>query len=93
MNTQERLWSEHFPDLSIPDRVWLCMWKFYKLQIVIQSFDEIKEWRKKRPYAKTLDVAKMITARCRLLDLGERPLREPSGEELEYTYTESWGKD
>ena len=76
MKISQRLWTEYFSDLATPDRVWLCMWGNYRLSIVHQAFDEIAKWRKRKPHAQMLDVAKMITARCRLLDLGERPVRE-----------------
>lgn len=73
------LWEEFFKDLPAPDQSWEDLWNRYQPEIVLQAFTEIERWRARHPEADTFSIAKMITARCRLIATGERKLRVTLG--------------
>ena len=90
--TARELWTEYFLDLPTPEHQWFSGWDRNDPRVVQQAFEEIARWRKRKPDANTFSVAKMITARCRLVSTGERKLKVSSEPEA-LAYEETWGKE
>ena len=104
----ESLWMASFPELPLPSKDWFLMWeKKNNSPAIKQAFAEIKAWHiRKNQIPDNLSVAKMLSARLRLITTGQIPLRateQPNAEQYveqydKYTpddlaWSQSWGKD